>query len=230
MISEILFGAVLENVAAQFLRTSVSTHVANRLDRISRWGFPCVALIVLGMVFAMGSAQIAPDISMIASQVVLFASLVLLVIRMRVFARCLPQMLMKLFVDSGNALASGKYKRLVAMDKTEMSLLFSYIDRLQTGVVTAEELVCAFEQHGLVFISTTTREEYKQKLQALAQDSGRDDFDVDGFCDAFSKFLKLKQRAVNKPIAEKPTPASNAEQVEDKDNDDEDKDENVVGM
>eukprot|EP00930_Biecheleria_cincta_P064511 TRINITY_DN5010_c0_g1_i2.p1 TRINITY_DN5010_c0_g1~~TRINITY_DN5010_c0_g1_i2.p1 ORF type:complete len:296 (+),score=56.69 TRINITY_DN5010_c0_g1_i2:43-888(+) len=195
VVTEILFGAVLENIAAQFLRTNVSSHVANRLDKLARWGFPCVTLVVLSLLFAMGSAQITPGKVMIAAQCVLGASFVLLVVSMYMFARRLPLMLMKLFVNSGNALASGKNRDPVVMDKIEMAVLFTYIDSSQTGFATAEQCVMAFEQHGLIFQSKTARENYRQKLEKIAQSGGFQEFDVDNFSNEFSKVLKSMRSA-----------------------------------
>merc|ERR1712129_54644 len=70
-ITEIMWLAVIQNIAAQTVAAQYSYHAARYVDSIARVMVPITAMIILAMLFGLGSVRWPPESIMVASHIVL---------------------------------------------------------------------------------------------------------------------------------------------------------------
>ena len=189
-ISEIMWIAVVLNIFALFVNAIYSLHGARYVDKVVRIMMPLTTVIVLTVMFVAGLAGMDPDYIMTyCTHVPLATSLVVFFMIVGRYLWCLPRMLLRILARE-LADESLAWKDGVHLEPREHALVFRYLDRDRSGVVTTDETICGFEKAGYKFRSQEERDNFKKHISRGDGEGGRDsEMGLDEFRGHFNSFL-----------------------------------------
>mmetsp|Transcript_22288 Transcript_22288/g.50199 ORF Transcript_22288/g.50199 Transcript_22288/m.50199 type:complete len:583 (+) Transcript_22288:34-1782(+) len=199
-VTVIMFASVLENVLAQAMRATVSTHSARFVDDMSRVTFPLVGVVVLAVLFIMGAANVGTTLIMIVTLIITFGWLVGFGVAVFLYVRWLPTLLMRILIRQISS-SDFRYQKAIQLDQKELAMVFRTFDEDGTGDVSAEEVIESFEAHGLRFKKQEDELHFKGRLTEMFHCKGNNRLDLDGFCHHFAELFRYHAPDVNEPNA-----------------------------
>ena len=187
-VTVIMFASVLENVLAQSLRATVSTHAAGFLDEISRISFPLVAVVVLVFLFVLGAAHVDVVWIMAIMFGILAGWLATFGVAVFLYVRWLPHRLVNILIRQISS-PDFRYRKALQMDARELAVIFRSFDKDGTGDLSAEELIQGLEARGLRFQKVADEQHFKGRLRRMFRATATETLDLSAFCYHFTQLF-----------------------------------------
>jgi len=191
-VTVIMFTSLLENVIAQAVRANVSSQAARFVDNISKVSFPATALLILLLLFLMGSARVNPNTNMAVCFVLLGLWLATFSGLVAWYVRTLPKRLMKMLVKQLSH-ADFRYQDGIALDRKELIVVFKSFDVDGTGQISVERFCKTLEASGLS-LEEQDQVKFKKGIQAVFKGQS---LDLKGFSKHFAELFEFRRSAVS---------------------------------